>query len=102
MKTNVESSFHSPLTVSQDSVALVTKAAELFIAQLARGAHKVAMAAAERDVSYGHLATSVRREDRTEFLHDILPEKVVVRDYLALLGNQTDHTHTDASTSSSS
>ena len=101
MKTNIEST-HSTHTVSQDSVAVVAKATELFIAQLARDAHKIAMAAAERGVSYRHLATSVRKTDRTDFLHDILPEKVVVRDYLASLGNQTDHTHNNNTSANSS
>lgn len=83
-------------------MALVAKATELFIAQLARDAHKVAMAAAERDVSYRHLSTAVRRAKKTEFLHDILPGKVVVRDHLGLLGSQTDHTHSNNGSTHSS
>lgn len=100
MRTNVQST-HSTHNVSQDSVALVTKATELFIAQLAKEAHKVSMAAATRDVSYNHLATSIRKVERTTFLHDVIPEKVLVRDYLASLDNNPDHTH-NVSTSSTS
>lgn len=92
MRTNVQST-HTTHNVSQDSVALVTKATELFIGQLAKEAHKIAMATAKRDVTYGHLATSVRKTDRTTFLHDVIPEKVLVSDYLASLGNHPDHTH---------
>ena len=99
MRTNVQST-HNTHNVSQDSVALITKATELFIAQLAKEAHKISMAAATRDVSYGHLAKSIRKMKQTAFLHDILPEKVLVSDYLASLGNHTDPTH-NASTSSS-
>ena len=100
MRTDVHST-HSTQVVSQDSVALVTKATELFIVQLAKEAHKVAVADARRDVSYGHLAKSVRKTGQTTFLNDVIPEKVLVSDYLASLGNQPDHTH-DLSTSSSS
>lgn len=98
MRTNVQST-HSTHNVSQDSVALVTKATELFIAQLAKEAHKVTMATAKRDVTYGHLATSIRKSDRTAFLHDVIPEKVLVSDYLASLGNHPDHTHNTSSSS---
>ena len=100
MRTNVQSSHTT--NVSQDSVTLVTKATELFIAQLAKDAHKVAMAAATRDVSYGHLSKTIRSTKRTEFLHDVVPEKVVVSDYLASLGNHVDHTHKTAVSSSTS
>ena len=100
MRTDVHST-HSTQVVSQDSVALVTKATELFIVQLAKEAHKVAVADARRDVSYGHLAKSIRKTGQTTFLHDVIPEKVLVSDYLASLGNQPDHTH-DLSKSSSS
>ena len=100
MRTNVQST-HSTHNVSQDSVALVTKATELFIAQLAKESHKVTMAAATRDVSYGHLAKSVRKMKQTTFLHDILPEKVLVSDYLASLGNHPDSTHKTPTASSS-
>lgn len=98
MRTNVQST-HSTHNVSQDSVALVTKATELFIAQLAKESHKITMATAKRDVTYGHLATSIRRSDRTAFLHDVIPEKVLVSDYLASLGNHPDHTHNTSSSS---
>lgn len=100
MRTNVQST-HTTHNVSQDSVALVTKATELFIAQLAKEAHKISMATAKRDVSYGHLATSVRKTDRTTFLHDVIPEKVLVSDYLASHGNHPDHTHNTLSSDTS-
>lgn len=100
MRTNVQST-HNTHNVSQDSVALVTKATELFIAQLAKEAHKISMATAKRDVAYGHLATSVRKTDRTTFLHDVIPEKVLVSDYLASLGNHPDHTHNTLSSDTS-
>ena len=101
MRTNVQS-VHRTQTVSQDSVTLVTKATEHFIAQLAKEAHTVAMAAAKRDIVYGHLAKAVRKSKRTSFLHDVIPQKVLVSDYLASLGNTSDHTHDESHTSSSS
>ena len=101
MRTDVHTS-NTTQSIGQDAVALVAKATKLFIAQLAREAHKVAVSAAERDVSYRHLSTAVRRGKRTEFLHDILPGKVVVRDYMVSLGNHTDHTHNSNNSASSS
>ena len=101
MRTDVHTS-STTNGISQDSVALVAKATELFIAQLARDAHMVAVSAAERDVHYCHLSTAVRKAKKTEFLHDILPGKVVVRDYLESLGNQTDHTHSNNCSADSS
>ena len=100
MRTNVKSSAQSTHGVSQDSVALVAKATEFFIAQLAREAHKVSVAAARSEVSYNDLSSAVNRCGELKFLQDIVPEKVVVRDYLASLGNQPDHTHTLSSSAS--
>ena len=101
MRTDVHTA-STTNSISQDSVVLVAKATELFIAQLARDAHMVAVSAAERDVHYCHLSTAVRKEKKTEFLHDILPGKVVVRDHLESLGNQTDHTHSNNCSADSS
>ena len=92
MRTNVQST-HSTHNVSQDSVVMATKATELFIAQLAKEAHKVTVGEAKREVSYNHLASAVRRASQMEFLHDVIPEKVLVKDYMASLGQQQDHTH---------
>lgn len=100
MRTNVQST-NSTHNVSQDSVALVTKATELFIGQLAKDSHKVAVATAARDVKYNHLAMTVRKVKRTNFLHDVLPEKVIGSHYLSSLRKQpSDHTHNDHSKSS--
>ena len=102
MRTNVQST-HSTHNVSQDSVVMATKATELFIAQLAKEAHKVTVGEAKREVSYNHLATAVRRASQMEFLHDVIPEKVLVKDFLASLGQQQDHTpnHTPSSPTTS-
>lgn len=78
MKANVKS-----LNLSQESVVVATKSAELLIGFLARQACSVAREKANKDVTYNHLATAVRKNpDTLKFLYDILPEKVLARDIL--------------------
>ena len=94
MRTNVQSTHSSAHGVSHDSVVVATKATELFIGELARAAMTITTGGGKREIGYGHLADTVRNMERMEFLQDILPTKVLVRDYLAALGQDHTPNHT--------
>lgn len=80
MKTNVQSSQPS-LQLSQDSVVMITKAAELFIGKLSQEA-AVAIPSDRKEIGYKPLALSVQNSDRFHFLRDLVPKKVLAKDFL--------------------
>ncbi|KAL5493217.1 hypothetical protein EMCRGX_G014364 [Ephydatia muelleri] len=83
MKTDVNSSVNTSC-LSQESTLLITKATEMFIAELAKQSSKVASQNAANEVTYKHLATAVHsKPDELKFLFDVLPEKMLAKDALA-------------------
>lgn len=63
--------------ISQESLHLITKATELFVHALAQEGHR----RTGKDVTYKCLAQVVEEHDSFQFLSDILPQKVKVRDF---------------------
>ncbi|XP_028405921.1 chromatin accessibility complex protein 1-like [Dendronephthya gigantea] len=67
----------------QESIFMVAKATELFVEYLAKEAHK--KGGKKPEVSYKSLAKIVDEQDCLQFLGDIIPAKVLAKDYLASL-----------------
>lgn len=83
MKTDVNSSVNTSC-LSQESTLLITKATEMFIAELAKQSSKVASQNAANEITYKHLATAVHtNSDQLKFLFDVVPEKMLAKDALA-------------------
>jgi len=70
-------------TVSQESLFLITRAAELFIMYLAKLASR--NGGEDTSVTYADLAAVVQRKDSMEFLHDIVPKKITYGEYLKIM-----------------
>jgi len=66
--------------VTQESLFLITRAAELFIMYLSKLASRNGRE--DQTVNYGDLAAVVQRKDSMEFLHDIVPKKITYAQYL--------------------
>ncbi|TRY71693.1 hypothetical protein TCAL_01010 [Tigriopus californicus] len=73
-------------TVSQESLFLITKATELFIMYLTKLAQR--NGDNDQSVTYRDLAAVVQRKDSMEFLHDIVPKKIKVSEYLEIMKNE--------------
>ncbi|XP_031550853.1 chromatin accessibility complex protein 1-like [Actinia tenebrosa] len=71
------------VNVSQDSVFLITKATELFVHHLTEAALK--RGENKKQLTYKALSNLVDDEDNLQFLADIVPPKVLYKDYLASL-----------------
>ncbi|XP_046864906.1 chromatin accessibility complex protein 1-like [Xenia sp. Carnegie-2017] len=82
IKTIMKSSPES-ITAGQESIFTVARATELFIAYLAKEAQK--MEGKKPEVTYKSLAEAVAEQDSLDFLADIIPPKVLAKDYLAAL-----------------
>ncbi|KAK6617778.1 hypothetical protein RUM43_014006 [Polyplax serrata] len=72
--------------VSSESIHLVAKATELFIQYLAQESLINSKSAAE--LRYEDLAEIVDKDQRLEFLRELIPQKITVREYRSLLGRQ--------------
>jgi len=70
-------------TVSQESLFLITRAAELFIMYLAKLASR--NGGEDTSVTYSDLAAVVQRKDSMEFLHDIVPKKITFGEYQKIM-----------------
>ncbi|KAJ8020591.1 Chromatin accessibility complex protein 1 [Holothuria leucospilota] len=79
--------------ISQASLHLITKATELFVHALAQEAHKKS----GKDVTYSGLAQVVEEHDSFQFLSDILPQKVKVRDFYQSLQEEAEDENMAAS-----
>uniref|UniRef100_A0A1B0GMH0 Transcription factor CBF/NF-Y/archaeal histone domain-containing protein n=2 Tax=Phlebotomus papatasi TaxID=29031 RepID=A0A1B0GMH0_PHLPP len=73
-------------SITSEAIQLVSKSTELFIAELASKAHKKRL---EKDkiktLDYKSLAEYVQNESKLEFLQQMVPKKVTVKEYRALL-----------------
>merc|ERR1712226_554034 len=73
-------------TVSQESLFLITRAAELFIMYLSKLASR--NGGEDPSVTYADLAAVVQRKDSMEFLHDIVPRKITYGEYLKIMQSE--------------
>jgi len=97
VKTIMKSSPHVD-TVGQDGLFLVAKATEMFIHHLTEEAHMQANKGGSID--YKHLAEVVQTNETLEFLKEIMPRKITVRQFKELMAAK-DNTNSSSSESSS-
>lgn len=98
VKTIMKSSPDQPL-FSQDSVFLITKATELFINYLTVAAHK--KESDSKQLTYKGLSKVVEDDETLQFLGDIVPPKVLVKDFLESLKKKSRMSPVDVGSSSS-
>ncbi|EFA08183.2 chromatin accessibility complex 16kD protein [Tribolium castaneum] len=65
--------------ISRESSLMMTKAAELFIKMLAQEGYK--LSATGKKLDYKHLSEVVNRDEKYEFLQDIMPKKITYAEY---------------------
>ncbi|KAI0207696.1 Chromatin accessibility complex protein 1 [Lamellibrachia satsuma] len=70
--------------IGQESLFLITKSTELFVGELSRLMR--ANASDSANLTYNDLSQIVDDQETLQFLQDIIPKKIKVRDYYALLG----------------
>ncbi|XP_001841874.2 chromatin accessibility complex protein 1 [Culex quinquefasciatus] len=83
--------------IAPDALFVVCRAAEMFIGYITKNAHKKGTKA----LDYKDLAAYVEGEDVLEFLVQILPKKITVREYKKLSAERKDEDDDDSSSSSS-
>lgn len=71
--------------IGKESTLLMAKASELFIKMLAQEGFKISNG---KKVNYKDLAEIVNRDERYEFLRDIMPKKISYAEYKRLQGGQ--------------
>ncbi|GAB0094676.1 Chromatin accessibility complex 16kD protein [Sergentomyia squamirostris] len=76
--------------ITQEAIQLVARSTELFISNLAENAHKEQMKNKEHQIVYKHLANYVQNESKLEFLQQMLPKKITVKQYKELLRKSTE------------
>lgn len=86
-------------TVGQDGLYLVTKATELFIHYLTEEAHGQSNKGSSLD--YKHLAEVVQTNDTLEFLREIMPRKITVRQFKEMMAAKEASNSSSSSESSS-
>uniref|UniRef100_A0A8D8ME78 Chromatin accessibility complex protein 1 n=1 Tax=Culex pipiens TaxID=7175 RepID=A0A8D8ME78_CULPI len=84
--------------IAPDALFVVCRAAEMFIGYITKNAHKKGTKA----LDYKDLAAYVEGEDVLEFLVQILPKKITVREYKKLSAERKDEDDDDSSSSSES
>ncbi|XP_028317025.1 chromatin accessibility complex protein 1 [Gouania willdenowi] len=72
-------------SINQDALFLTTKATELFVQHLARASFNNGSGRDTNTLSYTDLANTAEENDTFHFLTDILPQKILARDYLKSL-----------------
>ncbi|CDQ77378.1 chromatin accessibility complex protein 1-like [Oncorhynchus nerka] len=71
-------------SINQEALLLTTKATELFVQHLALSSFNNG-SGKDQTLLYSDLANTVEEKETFQFLTDILPKKILVRDYLKLL-----------------
>ncbi|NP_001013311.1 chromatin accessibility complex protein 1 [Danio rerio] len=71
--------------INQDALFLTTKATELFVQHLALSSYENGPSKDTNTLSYSDLADTVEETETFQFLTDILPKKILARDYLKTL-----------------
>lgn len=93
------------ITVEQKSKYLTktpfTNIQELFISYLTQQTHK--KCAHKKDLNYNDLSSFVQEEEKLEFLHQIVPKKITVKEFREILerGSDSEDSEDDASSSES-
>ncbi|XP_051520334.1 chromatin accessibility complex protein 1-like [Myxocyprinus asiaticus] len=80
MKSSPDVSF-----INQDALFLTTKATELFVQYLTEASYKNGSGKDTNTLSYSDLAHTAEETETFQFLTDILPKKILARDYLKTL-----------------
>ncbi|XP_056154367.1 chromatin accessibility complex protein 1 [Lampris incognitus] len=68
--------------INQDALFLTTKATELFVQNLALSSFNNGSGKGTNTLSYSDLANIAEETETFHFLTDILPKKILARDYL--------------------
>lgn len=71
--------------INQDALFLTAKATEMFVQYLAKYSYKNGSGEERKELVYSDLSNTVAESDRFQFLGDILPKKILARDYFKLL-----------------
>ncbi|XP_043923178.1 chromatin accessibility complex protein 1 [Protopterus annectens] len=71
--------------INQDALFLTAKATEMFVQYLAKYSYKNGTGKERKELVYSDLSNTVAEADRFQFLGDILPKKILARDYFKLL-----------------
>ncbi|XP_060914928.1 chromatin accessibility complex protein 1 [Labrus mixtus] len=77
-------------SINQDALFLTTKATELFVQHLAVSSFNNGAGKDSNSVSYSDLAQTAEDTETFHFLTDILPKKILARDYLKSLEEMQD------------
>ncbi|XP_073319289.1 chromatin accessibility complex protein 1 [Pagrus major] len=72
-------------SINQDALFLTTKATELFVQHLALSSFNNSSGKETNSLSYSDLAHTAEEKETFHFLTDILPKKILARDYLKSL-----------------
>lgn len=72
-------------SINQDALFLTTKATELFVQHLALTSYNNRSGRETSSLDYSDLAKTAEETDIFHFLTDILPKKILARDYLKSL-----------------
>ncbi|AWP21652.1 putative chromatin accessibility complex protein 1 [Scophthalmus maximus] len=72
-------------SINQDALFLTTKATELFVQHLAHSSFNNGPGKETNSLSYSDLANTAEETETFHFLTDILPKKILARDYLRTL-----------------
>ncbi|XP_040910006.1 chromatin accessibility complex protein 1 [Toxotes jaculatrix] len=72
-------------SINQDALFLTTKATELFVQHLALSSFNNGSGKETNTLSYSDLANTAEATETFHFLTDILPKKILARDYLKSL-----------------
>ncbi|XP_063977042.1 chromatin accessibility complex 16kD protein [Diachasmimorpha longicaudata] len=106
VKTIMKSSPHVE-SIAQDGLFLVTKATEMFVHFMSEEAHKQSKKSSCLD--YKHLAEVVQTNETLEFLKEIMPRKITVRQFKQLMAEKeaaerssSDESSTDSDSDSQS
>ncbi|KAG2464963.1 chromatin accessibility complex protein 1 [Polypterus senegalus] len=83
-------------SINQDALFLTAKATELFVQYLASYSYKKGTGKEKKTLIYSDLAKAAEESEQFQFLSDILPQKILASEYLALLEEaQTDGGESD-------
>ncbi|XP_072303529.1 chromatin accessibility complex protein 1 [Eucyclogobius newberryi] len=72
-------------SINQEALFLTTKATELFVQHLAVSSFNTGSGKETKSLSYCDLANTAEETETFHFLTDILPKKILARDYLKSL-----------------
>ncbi|XP_051926655.1 chromatin accessibility complex protein 1 [Hippocampus zosterae] len=71
--------------INQEALFLTTKATEMFVQHLALSSFNNGQGKESSSLSYSDLANAAEEMETFQFLTDILPKKILARDYLKSL-----------------